>query len=847
MNDRGKVTHDDVHADSSRDSECRDGLSVVVISLGGPLIVRKAIRSLQRQQPAPEIVVVNSGGGDINSVVDGFDVDVVLTSERIMWPGEARNVGLDVASRRYVAFLACDCEAEPGWVARRLEHHRTGAMVVTNAVANRNRWNPISIACHAITFSRRFPHLPATIADRYGGSFDRHLFDEHGPFREDLRIGEDTEFMSRIGVERAVWAPEIITLHQNPRTPVAAILDKYRRGQRRGYYWRRGRGRRLGVRWYNRTKQIIPLIVQGLRGPERISSCLLFPFIAVLTFVHELGVRSSTRSRNRGRDAIDSGDYERALAIERDAWSRLGRDATLLNIVDLLIALQRDDELRRLLDEAEAGRTPFWMVAMANVRRMELLHDWNGIIAFLENNRHVLRRNVSLVASYVAAMSKCGRIAEARTEVAAYQGPRHERAFYLQIEIMLSTGESEKAWREYGGLPIEAKRQLPTHLFGTLFGAALKTGGVDAARNFLDSQTPDATDTVSGLRKALYVMRLESLVALSSRTPIPTNKVRLEDRVPEVSLSNMPGDLLPNAIKRFREFRLALEGFHPDPSILFEDAVAVARRIATAVSERQSFSLIRLGDGEGNLLPYRTAWQSHCDTDFAATRRAWWGASPAIGGEFVMLQVMLVRAIESADIIGIPELHRLANSMALNKNLRGLLASHDFLAAKLAHDATWFDGRIVTSCHIHQSLAYWGLWDLLIPKMGEVSVITCHPALRDALSRRYGVGINREFLLPPEAKYTAAFGKSPEVRHFPERYRELIEEIGAWQSPGTVLVAGGVLGKAYCECIKANGGIAIDIGSFADHLCGYMTRSLEETSLFKGPNIDPKILAELIN
>jgi len=131
--------------------------------------------------------------------------------------------------------------------------------------------------------------------------------------------------------------------------------------------------------------------------------------------------------------------------------------------------------------------------------------------------------------------------------------------------------------------------------------------------------------------------------------------------------------------------------------------------------------------------------------------------------------------------------------------------------------------------------------------MREVSVITCHPALRGVLSQRYGVSINREYLLPPEAKYSIAFGTSPEVRHFPERYRELTAELGALQNPGIVLVAGGVLGKAYCEVIKARGGAAIDIGSFADHLCGYMTRSLEETSLFKGPRIDPRILAERIS
>jgi hypothetical protein len=32
----------------------------------------------------------------------------------------------------------------------------------------------------------------------YGASYDRRLFEEHGYFREDLRVGEDAEFNRRL-------------------------------------------------------------------------------------------------------------------------------------------------------------------------------------------------------------------------------------------------------------------------------------------------------------------------------------------------------------------------------------------------------------------------------------------------------------------------------------------------------------------------------------------------------------------------------------------------------------------------------------------------------------------------
>ena len=88
-------------------------------------------------------------------------------------------------------------------------------------------------AIYALMHSRRMPETPPQSALRYGVSYDRTLFDRFGPFRDDIRVAEDTEFNRRIVREaKPAWRPNIVTLHRNPETVWAALADQFVRGRR---------------------------------------------------------------------------------------------------------------------------------------------------------------------------------------------------------------------------------------------------------------------------------------------------------------------------------------------------------------------------------------------------------------------------------------------------------------------------------------------------------------------------------------------------------------------------------------------------------------------------------------
>src|SRR4029077_1279143 len=141
--------------------------------------------------------------------------------------------GIEATRAPYVAFLAGDCVAMPGWVAGRLRFHRVGALAVASAIVNAYPWNYFAWASYILLHARRMPGVPPYKAGLYGVSYARELFDRFGRFRADLEGGEDSEFNARFAKSvRIEWAPHVRTAHRHPTNPQWLLRDQYVRGRR---------------------------------------------------------------------------------------------------------------------------------------------------------------------------------------------------------------------------------------------------------------------------------------------------------------------------------------------------------------------------------------------------------------------------------------------------------------------------------------------------------------------------------------------------------------------------------------------------------------------------------------
>ena len=211
-------------------------LACVVIAFRNEPTLLDAVRSLLDQDPPPdELVVVNTGGGGAaKTLADAGLGDLkVVEEEEPAFAGRARNLGIKATKSRYVAFLAGDCLAEPGWVAGRLRRHWEGFACVGTPVTNAYPHSAVAEAAHLFNYWTRLPVTPVKWRAPYGASYDRELFRRYGLFREDLRAGEDTDLNNRLfEAYTFAWAADVRTAHRHVRTLPGLVVDQFRRGRR---------------------------------------------------------------------------------------------------------------------------------------------------------------------------------------------------------------------------------------------------------------------------------------------------------------------------------------------------------------------------------------------------------------------------------------------------------------------------------------------------------------------------------------------------------------------------------------------------------------------------------------
>jgi glycosyltransferase involved in cell wall biosynthesis len=262
-------------------------LAVVVIGLRAPRSMFNAVCSLIEQDTASEIIVVNSGGGEVSDVIGEHLRSVVLVElSQPIHVGAARNIGIQVSRAPFVAFLAGDCIAAPGWVAGRTQAHMEGECAVASVVDNDKPYNPFAWAAYLMTYGRRMTGVTSGELDLYGASYDRSLFKKYGYFSEAMAIGEDSEFHSRFRPSDSICLhTSIRTIHCNPGGPISFLKDQFRRGLRGRYladFFRvEFNAAYITLTTIRRVARPVRLSLTSLQGKERLFAIASWPVLPV--------------------------------------------------------------------------------------------------------------------------------------------------------------------------------------------------------------------------------------------------------------------------------------------------------------------------------------------------------------------------------------------------------------------------------------------------------------------------------------------------------------------------------------------------------------------------------------
>lgn len=213
-------------------------VSVIVLSYNSEKTIRRCLDSLLAQKTALqfEVVVVDSSeDGTPDLITREFPWVKLIHLTRRAFPGEARNVGIQNASSKIVAFLASDCVADPSWLERRYRLHLEGFAGVGGAITNAN---PHSIVGWANYFMEFIFCLPGRPREEIKGkiihnlSYRKEVFDRYGFFHSNLPLGEDTVFNRQMALheESMVFEPRVLTGHINPTSLKVFLTHHYRHG-----------------------------------------------------------------------------------------------------------------------------------------------------------------------------------------------------------------------------------------------------------------------------------------------------------------------------------------------------------------------------------------------------------------------------------------------------------------------------------------------------------------------------------------------------------------------------------------------------------------------------------------
>lgn len=283
-----------------------------------------------------------------------------------------------------------------------------------------------------------------------------------------------------------------------------------------------------------------------------------------------------------------------------------------------------------------------------------------------------------------------------------------------------------------------------------------------------------------------------------------------------------------NFITRYPEKIAALLCRRIEGESRYISAHQVYERVQTAVKARQGFSVIRLGDGEGAFLRLSDADEAEFSHLYKKNRldrsHVWFkGTIDIEGSGFSRTAFGLANIVQNTDVVGLPYASWINHEYQIVSptGVSTLLNVFRVLMELPRNPLQWY-----ASQRLHIDLAKYGYLEQLIKSQSNIGLIACHSTLPDRIAERYGVQVRDFYKIPGEQANAHIIGEaSTHGAHFPDIYESIMDSLSCVDLSGRLfLVAGGILGKFYCDQIKKSGGVAVDIGSLADAWVGAVTR-----------------------
>jgi hypothetical protein len=266
--------------------------------------------------------------------------------------------------------------------------------------------------------------------------------------------------------------------------------------------------------------------------------------------------------------------------------------------------------------------------------------------------------------------------------------------------------------------------------------------------------------------------------------------------------------------------------------------------IRRAIEARAPLSLIRVGDGEGNILTgSRREFPALSVHSERAILRMMFGCEDFSPHQVDLMRADLEEAIIGADILGVSDaarLERMRLRLAIghaNLDVRGLSGSIESVSGvrRVLEVAGKRPGALVSNL-VHRYMA--GRYKSLFSGLDFLGYVA--PYNLDALFlANFNVDRVEGYLIPNQASNGIGEG----AKWFPAQYAALLDQLMIPHRGAVFLVAAGFLGKSICHHIKTLGGVGIDVGSMIDVWTGRGVRKYHDAAFIAAHRLGRPTLA----
>ena len=237
-------------------------------------------------------------------------------------------------------------------------------------------------------------------------------------------------------------------------------------------------------------------------------------------------------------------------------------------------------------------------------------------------------------------------------------------------------------------------------------------------------------------------------------------------------------------------------------------------------------SLVRLGDGEGNILFSAIGkWPNLSEYCLKKISQICFGDQRVLTEHADFFAEVLVNAVKNADVVGGPERGSISRSFNTplelldTRGMVGMRGVYDYFSDSSLWASSNFSNTVWSSTWYSRALLPY--YARLLQDLPFCGFISCYPEMASVFSSTYNIPKTQSINVPMQASIA---GKPENNCHYPDAYQSILDSINPPFEGAVYIVAAGMLAKSYATVVKARGGIAIDVGSIADVWMGTASR-----------------------